>query len=144
MKFRVVNCFFCENLNYTQTGNGYLDSDLGVRKANGNNFVVAVDNTIERVVLVNNAFAFTIQYARITTSSRIEIEQTKFVGPVSTNMMFLTQRPGDLSTYFDIIDESEDGNYISTLKQALINNDTEGNRGLIRGHLPQIFISAFC
>ena len=48
----------------------------------------------------------------------------------------VTQKDGDLSTYFDIIDESETRIDNSSLKQILINNYTADNRGMIRGHLP--------
>ena len=36
--------------------------------------------------LVNNAFTYTFHDARISTSSGVEIEQNKFVWPVSTIM----------------------------------------------------------
>ena len=54
----------------------------------------------------------------MSTSSGIEIEQNTFIGPLSTLMRFLTHRDGDLSTYFDIIDESQDG----IIKSSLIQN----------------------
>ena len=59
-------------------------------------------------------------------------------------MRLVTQKDGDLSTYFDIIDESEDGINDSSLKQIPINNHIEANRGLIRGHLPLEYIFGFC
>ena len=59
-------------------------------------------------------------------------------------MKFVTQRDGDLSTYFDKVHESEAGIKISSLKQILINSHTEHNRGLIRGHLPLEHIFGFC
>ena len=93
--------------------------------------------------LVNNAFAYTIHDARISTSAGVEIEQNKYVGPISTIMRLVTQKGGDLSTNFDIIDESENGINNSSLKQILINNHTEANRGLIRGHLPLEYIFGF-
>ena len=68
-----ITFFFAENPNYTQVGNGYLDFEKRVRKANDNDFVVSGDNTIEGFKLVNNAFAFTIQYARTSISSPTEI-----------------------------------------------------------------------
>ena len=55
-------------------------------------------------------------------------------------MKLVTQKDGDLSTYFDIIDENENGINDSSLKQILINNHTEANRGVIRGHLPFEYI----
>ena len=51
-------------------------------------------------------------------------------------MRLVTQKDGDLSSYFDIIDQSEDGIDNSSIKQVLINNHTADNRGVIRGRLP--------
>ena len=56
----------------------------------------------------------------------------------------VTQKDDDLSTYFDIIDENETGINNFPLKQVLINNHTEDNRGIIRGHLPLEYIFGFC
>ena len=115
---------------------------MKIRKDNNDNFsITAPGHDIIR--LVNNAFAYTIHDARISTSSGVEIEQNKFVGPVSTIMRLTTQKDGDLSSYFDIIDESEAGIDNSSLKQILINNHSEANRGIIRGHLPLEYIFGF-
>ena len=54
--------------------------------------------------LVNNAFAYTLHDARISTSSGVETEQKKFVLPISIVLRLVTQNDGDSSTYFDIID----------------------------------------
>ena len=138
-----IKFYFGENHNFIQVGNGYLEFDIRVRRADGNAFtIVAPGNDIIR--LVNNAFAYTIHDARISSSSGVEIEQNKYVGPISTIMRLVTQKDGDLSTYFDIIDESEDGINNSSLKQILIDNHSEANRGLIRGHLPLEYIFEFC
>ena len=56
----------------------------------------------------------------------------------------VTENVGDLSSNFDIIDESEDGINSSSLKQILMNNHTADNRGLIRGQLPLENIFGFC
>ena len=56
--------------------------------------------------------------------------------PASTIMRLVTQKDGDLSTYFDTIDESEVGIDDSSLKQILINDHHKDNLGNIRGHLP--------
>ena len=134
---------FGENHNFIQVGNGYLEFDIRVRRVNNASFIVPNDNTNELLRLVNNAFAYTIHDARISTSSGVEIEQNKYVGLICTIMRLVTQKDGDLSTYFDIIDESENGINNSSLKQILINNHTEDNRGLIRGHLPLEYIFGF-
>ena len=132
-----------ENHYFIQVGNGYLEFDIRVRRADGYPFTfVAPGNNIIR--LVNNAFAYTIHDARKSSSSGVEIEQNKFVGPISTVMILVMEKNGDLSTYFDIIDESEDGINNSSLKQILFNKNTEANRGLIRGHLPLDNNFGFC
>ena len=55
-----------------------------------------------------------------------------------------TQKDGSLSTYFDIIDESEAGIDNSSLKQILINNHTADNRGVMRSYLPLEYICGSC
>ena len=59
-------------------------------------------------------------------------------------MRLVTENDGDLSTYFDIIDETEAGIDDSSLKQILINNHTDANNGVIRGHLRLENIFGFC
>ena len=129
-----IKFYFGENLNFIQIANEYLEIDIRVRRANINLFTIAP--AMDTIRLVNNAFAYTIHDARISTSSGVEIEQNKFVGPISTIMRLVTQKEGDLSTYFDIIDETEDEINSSSLKKILIDNHTEATRGLVRGHLP--------
>ena len=137
-----IKFYFGENHNFIQVGNGYLEFDIRIRRDDGNAFtIVAPGNDIIR--LVNNAFAYTIHDARISTSAGVEIEQNKYVGPISTIMRLVTQKDGDLSTYFDIIDESEGEINNSSLKKILIDNHTEANRGLIRGYLPLQYIFGF-
>ena len=138
-----IKFYFGENRTFFQVGNGYLEFDIRVRRDDGNRFTfVAPGNDVIR--LVNNAFTYTIHDARISTSSGIEIEQNKYVGPISTIMRLVTQKDGELSTYFDIIDESENGIKNSSLKQIFITNHTEANRGVIRGQLPLEYFSGFC
>ena len=105
--------------------------NIRIRLDNENNFV---DGIVIRVV--NNAFAYTNQVARISTSAGVEIEQKKYVGPISTKMKLVTQQDGDLSTYFDIIDENEREINILPLKTILIINHTDAIKGFIRGQLP--------
>ena len=139
---KIHKFYFGENHIFIQVGNGYLEFDIRIRRADGNAFtIVAPGNDIIR--LVNNAFDYTIHDARISASAGVEIEQNKYVGPISTIMRLVTQKDGDLSTYFDVVDESENGINNSSLKQILINNHTEANRGLIRGHLPLEYIFGF-
>ena len=120
-----------------------MEFDIRVRRANGNHFNTGLAPAGDTIRLVNNAFAYTIHDARISTSAGVEIEQIKYVGPISTVMRLVTQKDGDLSTFFDIIDESEDGINISSLKKILIDNHTEAKRGVIRGHLPLKYMYGF-
>ena len=95
--------------------------------------------------MVNNAFAYIFQEGRISTSAGTEIEHNKNLGNVSTIMRLLTEKDGDLSTYFDKIDEAEGSIDGSTLKKLLINNHTnDDNRGKIRANLPLEYIFGFC
>ena len=60
-------------------------------------------------------------------------------------MKILTNKNGDLSFYFDKIDETQDGITNSTLKHMLINSHTnEDNKGKIRANLPLEHIIGFC
>ena len=119
-----------------------MEIHIRIKRADGNAFtIVAPENDIIR--LVNNAFAYTFHDARISTSAGVEIEQNKFWGPISTIMRLITQKDGNLSTYFDINDERGTGINDSSIKQTLIINHTEANRGLIRGHFPLEYIFGF-
>ena len=137
-----IKFYFGENHNFIQVGNGYLEFDIRIRRDDGNAFTIIVPRN-DIIRLVNNGFAYTIHDARISTSAGVEIEQNKQVGPKSTIMRLITPKGGDLSTYFDIINESENVINDSPLKQILINNHTEANRGLIGGHLPLEYIFGF-
>ena len=86
----------------------------------------------------------TSQEARISALCGTEIEQNKYFGPVSTILRLLTPWDGDLSTYYDIIDETEDGNKYSWLKLVFNNNHAPDNRRLIRGSLLPEFVFRFC
>ena len=103
-----IKFFFGENHNCFQVDDGYLEFDIIVGRFDGNPLTVtAPGNDIIR--LVNNAIAYTIHEARISSSSGSEIEENKYCGPISTIMRLVTEKGGDLSTSFDKIDESEIG-----------------------------------
>ena len=103
-----------------------------------------MENT-DNIRLVNNAFAYIFQEARISTSSGTEIEHNKNLGNVSTIMRLLTQKDGDLSSYFDKIDETEAEINNTTLKKMLVNSHTDdNNKGKIRANLPLEYIFGFC
>ena len=137
-----IKFYFGENHNFIQVGNGYLELDKRIRRDDGNRFTIVAPGN-DNIRLVNDAFAYTIHDARISTSAGVEIEENKYVGPISTILRLVTQKGGDLSTYFDILDESEDKINNSSLKDILIDNHTEANRGLIKGHLPLEYIFEF-
>ena len=137
-----IKFYFGENHNFIQIGNGYLEFDIRITRNDGNPFTV--DPRLDTIRLVNNAFAYTIYDARISSSSGVEIEQNKFVGAISTIMRLVTQKDGDLSTYFDIIDEDEGEIKSSSLKKMLIDDHIEDNkRGILREHLPLEYIFGF-
>ena len=142
VKIQLINSVSDKIIILFQVRNGYLEFDMKIRKADYTSFTVADDNTNEVVRLVKNAFAYTIHDPRISTSSAVEFEQSKVVGPISTFMRLVTLKDGDLSTYFDIIDESETG-IDNSSKKAVINNYNADNRGNIRGHLPLEYIFGF-
>ena len=135
-----IEFYFGENLNYIQIGNAYLEIDILVRKADRTNFADA-----DEIRLVNNAFAYVFQEGRISTSAGTEIERNKNLGNVSTIMRLLTQKDGDLSSYFDKINETEGGIADSTLKRMLIDSHTDDDsKGKIRANLPLEHIFSFC
>ena len=81
--------------------------DRRIRKGDNTNLIVAEDNTNELIRSTKNVFADTIHDAPISTAAGTEIDQIKLVVPISTIMRLITQRDGDLSPYFVVIDESQ-------------------------------------
>ena len=60
-------------------------------------------------------------------------------------MILLTQKDGDLSSYFDKIDEGVAGIGDSTLKHMLIDSHThDDNKGKIKANLPLELVFGFC
>ena len=59
-------------------------------------------------------------------------------------MSLITQKDGDLSTYFDIINESANGIDDFSIEQILINNHTDDHKGTFRGQPPLEYIFGFC
>ena len=120
-----IKFHFGENLIYIQICNSYLEIDIEVKKADGTNFANA-----DAIRLLNNGFAYIFQEGRLSTSAGTEIEHNKNLPIVSTIMRLLTQKDGDLSSYFDKIDETEAGINKSTLKHMLIDSHTnDDNKG---------------
>ena len=95
--------------------------------------------------MVNKGLAYIFQEGRSSTSAGTESEHNKNLANVSTIMRLLTQKDGDLSSYFDKSDETEAGITNSTLKHLLINSHTnDDNKGKIRVNLPLEHIFGFC
>ena len=140
-----IEFMFGENNKYHQVGNSYLQFDITVRKSNNADFRVTDDAATNEVIrLVNNAFAHCFKEAVILTTGGMEIENIKFLGQVSTIMRALTSKDGDLLSHFDQIDETPAASNYTSLKQMLINNHIEANRGKIRGQLLLEDIFGFC
>ena len=93
-----IEFYFGENHIFIQVENGYLEFDIRVRRANGSPFNISLAPAGDTIRLVNNAFAYTIHDARISTSVGVEIEHNKYVDAISTIMRLVTQKDGDLST----------------------------------------------
>jgi len=95
-----IEFIFGENNNFHQFGNSYLEFDITVRRADNNNFANA-----SAIRMTNNAFAYVFKEARLSTTSRSDLEHNKFVGQISTMMRCLTSKDGDLLSQFDNINE---------------------------------------
>ena len=61
---------------FFQNGNGYLEFDIKIKKANFDKFSITAPGH-DVIRLVNHSFAYTIHDAKISTSSGVEIEQKK-------------------------------------------------------------------
>ena len=120
-----------------------MEFDIRVRRDNGDPLNIGFAPAGDTIRLVNSDFAYTVHDARISTSAGVEIEQNKYVGRISTILRLVTEKDGDLSTYFDISDENENEINHSSFKKVLIGNHTEANGGLFRGHLPVEYIFGF-
>ena len=132
-----IKFFFRELPNYIQIGKGYLEIDTDVKKADNTIFTNA-----DQIRLVNSGLAYVFQEGRLSTSAGTEIEDIRNLGNVSFIMRLLTQKDGDLSSFFwqnrrTITD--------STLKQLLIDSHTnENNKGKIKANLPLEYIFGIC
>ena len=132
--------YFGENSNYIQIGNKYLEIDIEVRKADNTIFTNA-----DQIRFVNKGLAYFFEECRLSTSSGTEKEHNKHLGPVPTKKRLLKQKVGDLSSFFNTIDEREDGFTDSSLKHLLIDSHTnEDNKGKLKANLPLEHIFGFC
>ena len=141
---------FCENNNYHQIGNAYLEFKITVRKNDDTNF-----HRENPVSLVNNGYAFCFKEARLSTTIGSDIEINNFCGQVSTIMRAISEKDGDLLSQFDNIN----GNDIPILERLadlptqirstphqkmLIDNHTDANKGKIKGYLYLEDLFGFC
>ena len=121
-----IENIFAENTNYHQVGKSYLEFDISVRDP------TAGFNNNAEIRLVNNGFVFCFTEATITTTGCMEIEHVKFLGQVSTIMRTLTSKDGDLLSYFDNINDTDENTSMNnnSLSDRLINSHSvEVNRG---------------
>ena len=65
-----IKFYFGENNNFIQVGS-YLEFDVRIRKANGDPFKIGLAPAGDTIRLVNNAFAYIIHDARISTSAGV-------------------------------------------------------------------------
>ena len=145
-----MESIFCENNNYHQIGNGYLEFNITVRKNDTTNFHVEYP-----IRLVNNGYAFCFKEARLSTNIRIDIEHNKFCVQVSTLMKVISDKDDDLLSQFGIINENDipllerlavlPRQIRSTPHQKmLIDNHTDPNKGKIKGYSYLEDVFGFC
>ena len=130
-----------ENNYYHQIGNSYLEFDITVRNPTSG------FNKNAEIQLVKNTFAHCFKKRTLSTTGGMELEQTKYIGQVSTIMRVLTSKDGDLLSYFDYITDNDAITSMNnnSLKEKLINNHGPvANRGKMKGHLPLEHIFGFC
>ena len=135
-----IELYYGENPNYIQIGNSYLENDIAVRKADRTNFTIT-----DEIRLVNIGLFYIFQEGRLSTSAGTQIEHNKNIGNVSTIMRLLTQKDGDLSSYFDKFAETEASINNSTLKHMLTDSHSNNdNNGKIKANLPLGHIFGSC
>ena len=91
-----------ENNKYHQIGNAYLEFNITVRKNDDTNI-----HHEDPVRLVNNGFAFCFKKARLGTTIGSDIEINKFCGQLSTFMIVISKKYGDLLSQFDNINGND-------------------------------------
>ena len=84
-----------ESNNYHKIGNSYSEFGITVLKNDTTNF--SYDDPIR---LVNNALAFCLEEARLSTTIGSDIEHNKFCGQVSTIMKVISNKNGDFLSQF--------------------------------------------
>ena len=97
--------------------------------------------------MVNNCFAFCFTEATSSTTGAMEIEHVKLLGQFSTIMRALTNKDGDLLSYFDNFNDTDANTSmnINSLNDRLINSHSVAvNRRKVKGQLPLEHIIGFC
>ena len=93
---------------------------------------------------MKNAFAYALSITTLSTTGGEGIEQSKHVGHVSMIMRLVTGKDGNLTTYFDTIDDIQNRSEGSSLNRILNDNHEDvSNRGKVQGLLLLVFISVF-
>ena len=89
-------------------------------------FLNIVDGIVDKPIrLVNSAFAYVFTESTLSTTGVEALEQTKHCGRVSSVMTFLRSEDGDLKSYFDMIEETENGIKHSLLHRKILDNQEE-------------------
>ena len=145
-----IEFIFGENNKYHQTGNGYLEYNITVRKSDTTNFHIK-----DPLKLVNNGYAFCFKEARLSSNIGSDIEHNKFCGQISIIMKVLSNKDDDLLSQFCIFNENDipllerladlPPQIKSTPHQKmLIDNHLDPNKGKIKGYLYLEDIFGFC
>ena len=136
-----IEIFSGENNNYHQIGNSYLEFNITVRKHD-----TTISHAEDPIRLLNNGYAFCFKEARLSTNIGSDIEHNKFCGQVSTIMKVISIKDDDLLSQFGNINENDipllerladlPHQIRSTPHQKmLIDNNTDPNKGKIKGYL---------
>ena len=99
---KMWNLFLGENNSHHQTGNGYLEFDIKVRKSDTTNFY-----NEDPIRLLNKAFAFCFKEARLSTTLGSDLEHNKLCGQISTIMTAIPNKDEDLISEFGKINEND-------------------------------------
>ena len=107
---------YSENINNHQIGKAQVQYEINVRK------VVAFPESpnfleTDEISLVNFAFAYCFKEARLATTGGSDTEINKYPGQVSPIMRILTDKDGNLMSYFQKIKEDDLNDTL--LKQTL-------------------------
>ena len=139
-----IDIFIEENNNYYEIGNGYLDFDITLRKNNGS-FNNIVDGNVDEPTRMNKiAFFYAFSIATLPTTGE-EKQQKKYVCHESTIMRVSASNDGEVLSFFDKTNETQNTSESSSIYQILIDNFGEvADRGEFESHLPLEHTFGFC